>query len=188
MAEKRRRSCQDSQDALAESNRSGDISLAAVTQSGSGPEGRPARSCLGFFCNRLSSITAWSMVLGPISRACRETSCAGRTGSSYEKSRFWNGYSYRPVQEVAAYTWCTECDHLRSGFCIEERRARWLTLAGRRGTGVQARSVAPVPPGQLQRLGTRTTGGTPGRVFALGLTPSARAHQGPLVLAWKSSH
>ena len=29
------------------------------------------------------------------------------------------------VQEVAAYTWCTECEHLRSGTCPEERRAKW---------------------------------------------------------------
>ena len=53
--------------------------------------------------------------------------------------------------------------------------------------------------GQLQRLGTRTLGVTSGRtrilrifrliagVFALGLTPSTRAHQRPLVSAWKSS-
>ena len=30
-----------------------------------------------------------------------------------------------PVQEVAAYPWCSECEHLRSGTCPEERRAKW---------------------------------------------------------------
>ena len=43
-------------------------------------------------------------------------------------------------------------------------------------------------PRQLQRLGTRTTGVTPGPVFALGLIPSPRGHQDLLVLVWKSSH
>ena len=30
-----------------------------------------------------------------------------------------------PVQEVAAYTWCTMCEHLRSGTCPKARRAKW---------------------------------------------------------------
>ena len=30
-----------------------------------------------------------------------------------------------PVQEVAANPWCTEREHLRSGTCSEERRAKW---------------------------------------------------------------
>ena len=50
-----------------------------------------------------------------------------------------------PVQEVAAHSWCTEFEHLRSGICPEERRAKWAhVVAGRRGIGAQARSMAPV--------------------------------------------
>ena len=66
MAEKRRRSCQDIQVALAGDNGSEDTSFAVELVQEEGP----VRSCLGSCCIIFSSIMAWSMVLGRTSCAC----------------------------------------------------------------------------------------------------------------------
>ena len=69
-----------------------------------------ARSYLGFFCILLSSTIAQLMVSSPTSRACKESCCAGRTGSRIARS---------------AYPWCTVFEHLHSGNCPEARWAMW---------------------------------------------------------------
>ena len=99
-----------------------------------------------------------------------------------------------PVQEVAAYPWCTECERLHSGMCLEERRAKW----GHVGWSPWYRCASKIDGSCTGRPDSSSD--SPGRtrspqvsrliagVFALGLTPSTRENQAPLVSAWNSSH
>ena len=72
----------------------------------------PALSRLGFFCTILSSTMAWSMVSDPTSRTCWEEIALSE-------------FAIPPIQEVAAYPWCTVCEHLRSRNCPGSRQAEW---------------------------------------------------------------
>ena len=51
--------------------------------------------------------------------------CVGREGHSELREIARSEWVILPVQEVAAYTWCTECEHFRSGTCPEARQAKW---------------------------------------------------------------
>ena len=65
---------------------------------------------------------AWLLVLGPTIRACRKSTLqAGLDAATKNALSEWVTL---PVQEVAAYPWCTECEHLRSGTCPKERLAK----------------------------------------------------------------
>ena len=123
MSEKRRRSWQDTQDTLAEGNRSGDISLAARTQSGSGPEGRASTFMLRFLLRHIF----FDRGLG--GHGPDEPRLQGnllwRKDWIHLREIALSEWVLLLVEEVAAYPWCAECDHLRSGICLEERQTKW---------------------------------------------------------------
>ena len=112
MAEKRRRSCQDIQVAPAGDNGSEDTTLAAVTQSGTGSGGRASTFMPRFLWHHRKFDHGLVDGLGP-------------TSWIQLRRIALSEWVILPVQEVAAYSWCSECEHLRSGTCPEERRAKW---------------------------------------------------------------
>ena len=72
-----------------------------------------------------------------------------------------------PIEGVAAYPWCTECEHLRSGICLEERRAKWAHVWLVAVESVRKQGRWPLHRTSGQRLGTRTLAVTPGRTRSL---------------------
>ena len=187
-----KRARDDTQDAPAEDNGSEDTSLAAVTQSGSDPGGRACTFMHRFLLHHLFSIMAWSMVLGPISQGGLDPVTKNRA-----------------LGMVNPTCPRSDCLHLMHRVRTPPLRNLPRGALGRVGSrwldgvvSVRRQDRCPLyrTSGRLQRLGTRRLGVTSGRarslrisrliavVFVLGLTPSTRAHQGPLVSTWKSFH
>ena len=112
---RQRRSCQNTQVALAGDGGSEDTSRCSDSE-----WIWPRRRGLHVHAtvSSASSIMAWSMVLGSNSSTCREIYCATKKSALSE-------WVILPVQEVAAYPWCTACEHLCPGTWPDERQAEW---------------------------------------------------------------
>ena len=163
--EKRRRSCQDTLDVPPSDNGSEDTSLGAVTDSGAG-SGRGACSLMPrFLLNHVIFDHGLVDGLGPDQPRLQGNLLCGKDWTQLRKIAV-SEWVILPVQEVPAHPWCTECEHLRSRICLEEPPGQVGSLRLDAVVQVHRWPLYRVS-GQLQRLGTRTPGVTPGRTRSL---------------------
>ena len=109
---------------LQETNGSEDTTLAAATQSGTGPVRGTCLFVPRFLLHHIIFDHGLIDGLGPDQPRQQENLLCRKDWLHLQRIAL-SEWVILPVQEVAAYPWCSECEHLRSGTCREERRAKW---------------------------------------------------------------
>ena len=155
----------------------------------------PARSCLGFFFHHITFDHCLVDGLEPDQpRLQGNLLCRKDWLQLQEVAR--SEWAILPIQEVAAYPWCTACEHLRSGNCPEAHRAKWAHVGWKTMVSVCRQGRWPLyrMSGKHPRLTIRTRGvGTRRGWWVLepphSLQPTAhRSSRGSLCKSFRLSH